>query len=171
MLWRHGSPCPKWGSLKNNLLEQITFLTWRRGGCRMYALVQLIFAPVQWERHCVSTMDALQNLVEFYHNNCLGMLKLGCTLPNPAKICLHSSTSANFYPFRENEKNLPLKVRERVFARPSIVFTRKIVDDGNHIRNSTNVCQSIYGVDSSQLNLNSVSQPLPRGFYRRYEVV
>ena len=42
------------------------------------------------------SLDAMQKKVHFYHNKGFYMLKLGCTLPNLAKICLHSSTSAKF---------------------------------------------------------------------------
>ena len=34
---------------------------------------------------------------------------------------------------------------------PSIVFTRKAVVDETYIRNSSNVCKSIVGIDATQL--------------------
>ena len=40
------------------------------------------------------------------------MLKLGCTLPNLANICLHKSTDAKFYPYTEEDKD-PLKKNSR----------------------------------------------------------
>ena len=49
------------------------------------------------------------------------MLKLGCTLPNLANICLHKSTDAKFYPFTEGDKDLLEKIRD-VVGGPSIVF-------------------------------------------------
>ena len=51
-------------------------------------------------------------MVEFYHSKSTDMLKLGCTLPNLGNICLHSCTSAKFYPFTESHKDLLPKVRE-----------------------------------------------------------
>ena len=47
----------------------------------------------------VPTLDAMQKMIEFYHDKGIDMLKLGCTLPNLANICLHKSTDYKFYPF------------------------------------------------------------------------
>ena len=62
------------------------------------------------------------------------MLKLGCTLPNLANICLHNSTDSNFYPFTESDKDLLEKIREDVVGGHSIVFTRETVVDETFIR-------------------------------------
>ena len=40
------------------------------------------------------------------------MLKLGCILPNLAKICLHKSTDAKFYPFMERDNDLWKKIEK-----------------------------------------------------------
>ena len=45
----------------------------------------------------VSTLEAVQKMIEFYHDKGIDMLKLGCTLPNLANICLHKSTTHKFY--------------------------------------------------------------------------
>ena len=47
----------------------------------------------------VPTLEAMQKMLAFYHKKGIDMLKLGCTVPNLANICLHKSTSAKFYPF------------------------------------------------------------------------
>ena len=60
----------------------------------------------------VRTLEAMQKLFEFYHNKGIVMLKLGCTVSNLANICLHSSTSANFFPFSESDKDLLSRVQE-----------------------------------------------------------
>ena len=52
------------------------------------------------------------------------MLKLGCTLPIMANICLHKSTASKFYPFTENDKDLLKKIREDMVGGSYIVFTR-----------------------------------------------
>ena len=44
------------------------------------------------------TLEAMQKMIDLYHNKGIDMLKLGCTLPNLANICLHKSTRAKFYP-------------------------------------------------------------------------
>ena len=97
------------------------------------------------------------------------MLKLGCTLPNPANICLHKSTDAKFYPFTEGDKDLLEKFREYVVVGPSIVFTRKAIVDDTFIRKSTNLCKSIVGIDASQLYPYSMCQPMPTGLYTRWD--
>ena len=63
------------------------------------------------------------------------MLKLGCTLPNLANICLHKSTDASFYPFTEGDKDLLEKIREGVVCGQFINFTRKAVVDETFVRN------------------------------------
>ena len=77
------------------------------------------------------------------------MLKLGCTLANLVNICLHKSTVAKIYPFKEGDKDLLEKIREDVVGGPSIVFTRKAVIDENFIRKSTNICNCFVGIDAS----------------------
>ena len=88
----------------------------------------------------VPTLEAMQKMIEFYHNKGIDMLKLGCKLPNLANICLHKSTDSKFYPFTESDKDLLEKIREDMIGSPSIVFTRKAVVDETFIRKSSNVC-------------------------------
>ena len=52
---------------------------------------------------------------------------------------------------------------------PSIVFTRKAVVDETFIRNSSNICKSIVGIDASQLYPFSMCQDMPTGLYTRWE--
>ena len=99
----------------------------------------------------VPTLEAMQKMIAFYHDKDIDMLKLGCTLPNLANICLHKSTDAKFYPFTEGDKELLEKIREDVVGGPSIVFTRKAVVDESFIQKSTNLCKSIVRIDASQL--------------------
>ena len=117
----------------------------------------------------VPTLEAMQKLIEFYHNKGIDMLKLGCTLPNLANICLHKSTDSKFYPFTESDKDLLEKIREDMVGGPSIVFTRKAVVDETFIRKSSNLCKSIVRIDTSQLYPYSMCQPMPTGLYTRWE--
>ena len=116
----------------------------------------------------VPTLEAMQNLIEFYHRKEIDMLKLGCNLPNLANICLHKSTDSKFYPFTESDKDLLGKIREDMVGGPSIVFTRKAVVDETFIRKSANLCKSIVGIDASQLYPYSMRQPMPTGLYARF---
>ena len=93
----------------------------------------------------------MQNMIEFYHNKGIDMLKLGCTLPSLANKCLNISTDSKRYPFTESDKDLLEKIREDMVGGPSIVFTRKAVVDETFIRKSSNLCKSIFGINASQL--------------------
>ena len=53
-------------------------------------------------------------------------------------------------------------------AGPSIVFIRKAVVDETFIRKLTNLCNSIVGIDASQLYPYSICQPMPAGMYTRW---
>ena len=44
----------------------------------------------------VPTLQAMKKMMEFYHDQKIDMLKLGCTVPNLANICLHKSTDRSF---------------------------------------------------------------------------
>ena len=117
----------------------------------------------------VPTLEAMQKMLAFYHKKGIDMLKLGCSLPNLANICLHKSTSAKFYPFTETEKDLLQKIRDVMVGGPSIIFTRKAVVDETFIRISENFCKSIVGIDESQLYPYSMCQLMPTGLYTRWE--
>ena len=98
---------------------------------------------LQWynNKDVVPTLEAMQKMIQFYHNKGMDMLKLGCTLPNLANICLHKSTNYKFYPFCESDKDLCEKIREDMTGGPSIVFTRKAVVDETFIRDSSNILE------------------------------
>ena len=109
----------------------------------------------------------MQKTIQFHHNKGIDMLKLGCTLPNLANICLHKSTNYKFYAFCDSDKDLYEKIREDMTGGPSIVFTKKAVVDETYIRNSSNVCKSIVGIDASQLYPFLMCQDMSTGQYTR----
>ena len=117
----------------------------------------------------VPTLESMQKMLAFCLKKGIDMLKLGCTLPNLANVCLHKSTSAKFYPFTETDKDLLQKIREDMVGGPSIVFTRKAVVDEIFFRNSEIICKSIVGIDASQLYPYSMCQPMPTGLYTRWK--
>ena len=116
---------------------------------------------VKWynNKDVVPTLEAMQKMMEFYHNKGIDMLKLGCTLPNLANICLHKSTNHKFFPFVEADKDLHDKIREDMTGGPSIVFTRKAVVDQTFIRNSV----------PSHFYPFSMCREMPTGLYTRWE--
>ena len=117
----------------------------------------------------VPTLEAVQKMLAFYHKKGIDKLKLGCTLPNLANICLHKPTSAKFYPFTETDEDLLQKFREDIVGGPSMVFTHIAVVDETFIRDSGNICKFIVGIDASQLYPYSMCQPMPTGVYTRWE--
>ena len=117
----------------------------------------------------VPTLEAMRKMLGFYHKSGIDMLKLGCTLPNLAIICLHKSTSAKFYPFTETDKEFLQKIREVMIGGTSTVFTRKAVVDETFIRISKNFCKPIAGINVSQLYPCSMCQPMPTGLYTQWE--
>ena len=117
----------------------------------------------------VPTLGAMQKMIELYHNRGNDMLKLGCTLPNLTNVCLHKSTDSKFYPFTESDNDLLEKIREDMVGRPSIDFTRKSVLDETFIRQSSNLCKSIVGIDDSQPYPHSLCQPMQTGLYTPWE--
>ena len=100
-------------------------------------------------KNVVPTLEAMQKMIEFYQQREIVMLKLGCTLPNLANICLHKSTGSTFYLFTESEKELLEKICEDMVDSPSNNITRKVVIDEIFIRKSTNFCKSIVGTDAN----------------------
>ena len=112
----------------------------------------------------------MQKVVAFYHDKNIDMLKLGCSLPNLANICLHKSTAAKIYPFTEGDTDLLEKIREDVDGRPAFVFTRKAVVDEIFIRKSTNISKPLVGIDSRQLHPYSMCQPMPTGLCTGWDI-
>ena len=113
----------------------------------------------------VPTLEAMQKMVDFYHNKGINMFKLRCAVPNLANICLHKSTTEKFHPFTVGDK----KMREDMVGGPSMLFIRKAVVDETFIRDSRNWCKTTVGIDASQLYLFSMCQTMPTGLYTRWE--
>ena len=120
-------------------------------------------------RDVVSTLEAMQKMTDFYHNKGIEMLKLGCTLPTLANICLRKSTDSKIYPFTESDKDLLEKIRKIMVGGFSIVFTRKAVEDETFIRKSSNLRKTFVGIDARQLFPYSMCQPMPTGLHTRWE--
>ena len=62
----------------------------------------------------VPTLEAMQKMIEFYHNKGIDMLKLGSRLPNLANFCLHKSTDSKFIPLQSRIK-ICLKRYEKIW--------------------------------------------------------
>ena len=117
----------------------------------------------------VPTLEAMQEVIEFYHNKGIGMPKLGSKLRNLTNIFLHKSTDSKFYPITESDEDLFEKIREDMVGGPSIVFTRKAVVEETFLGKLSNLCKSFFGIDASQLFPYSMCQPMPSRLYTRWE--
>ena len=78
------------------------------------------------KKDVVPTLEAMQKMIEFYHKKGIDMLKLGCTLPDLANICLHKSTDSKYYPFTESDKDLLEKIREDMVGGPFLSLHVKL---------------------------------------------
>ena len=107
--------------------------------------MQCFSSFLKWynNKDVVLTLEAMQKMIEVYHNKGIGMLKLECTLPNLADICLHKTRDSKFHSFTKSDKDLLEKIREDMVGGPSIVFTLKAVLDGNFTRKSSNLFKSM----------------------------
>ena len=74
----------------------------------------------------VPTPEAMQKIVQFYHQKEIDMLKLGCILPNLANICLHKSTDWKFYPFTESDNDMLEKFREDMVGGPPLFLHARL---------------------------------------------
>ena len=123
----------------------------------------------------VPTLEAMQKTIAFYHDKNIDMLKLGCTFPNLANICLHKSTDAKLYPFKEGDKDLLEKIREDVVGGQSIFYTLKAVVDETFIRKSANICNLMFGLTLAKYTSTRCVNPwlpvfIPVGIWTQKQV-
>ena len=85
-------------------------------------------------------LEALQKLVPFFLSKVIDMLKNNCLYDNLTHICLHKSTSLEFYPFRlsDSERAVHENIRMDMAGGASILFTHKAVVDETFFRKSSN---------------------------------
>ena len=109
-------------------------------------------------------------MVDFCHNKRLDMLNFGCILPKLANTCLHKSVTAKSQLFTESGRDLLEEIRVDMVGGPSILFTWNVVVDKTFVRNSTNWCKAMGGIDASQLCLFSTCQAMPTGLHTLLEL-
>ena len=114
----------------------------------------------------VPTLEAMQKMLAFHHKKEIDLLKLGCTLPNLANVCLHKSTSATFYPLTKTDKYLLQKIGEDMVGGPSIVFTRKAVVDETFIRNSRKIVNRLLALTQASFILIFCVNPCQQDYAR-----
>ena len=111
----------------------------------------------------VSTLEAIQKTA-FHHDEDIDMLKLGCTLPNLTKICLHKSAAQNFYPSRGQMKSCWRKREKSLF----VVLLSFLQAKQFLMKLSLKSLQTIFGF--SQLYPYSVCQPMLSGLFTRWDL-
>ena len=116
----------------------------------------------------VPTLQETKKMMKLNNDQKIDILKLGCTLPNLANICLHKSTDRKIYPFIEADKDLH-EIRSEMTGGRSIAFTGKTLVDKTFIRRSIKICKAIDGIDDSQLHPFSMCRAMPIGLYTRWE--
>ena len=82
-----------------------------------------------YKKDVVPNLEAIQNLITFYHGKDIDLLEVGCALPNLVKVCKHKFTDAKSYPLTEADKDLMEKIREVVIGVTFIIFKRRAVVD------------------------------------------
>ena len=113
----------------------------------------------------IPTLEATQKMVDFHHKRGIDLLRLGCTLPTLANICLHKSTIAKFYPITVSDEDFLGKICDVMVVGPSIVFTQKALEGESLTRISTNLCKILVGNDASQLYAFFMCQAMLTGLY------
>ena len=145
--WPQNKPLSNWNCWSQPLQELRINITCNRYGSKnKRALTGTFCGGITMKMLC-QLWRQFKKWFAFYHDKIIDMLKLGCTLPNLANICLHKSTDANFIPSQREIKTYWKKNLEDVVGGPSIVFTRKAVVARTFICTSTNICKSIVGID------------------------
>ena len=121
------------------------------------------------KKDVVPTLKAMQKMIAFWNDTTIDMLKLGCTLPNLANICLQKSTDAKFYTVTEGDEDL----LENIQAESSVVhlsfshakqllrkFCSKVY---KHFR-------SFFKIDANQLYLYFKGQTLLTVSYTHWDI-
>ena len=98
----------------------------------------------------VPTLEVSQKM-QFYHQKGTDLLKLGFTLRSLANLIFHSSTSLKLFPFNQEDKSFDDYIRQLLTGAPLIIYTRYWKVGSLKIRNSSNMCKTIVGIDASQL--------------------
>ncbi|XP_069109836.1 LOW QUALITY PROTEIN: uncharacterized protein [Argopecten irradians] len=111
--------------------------------------------------------DAVQRLLDYYIGDGVDVFKTCISVPGVARQLLFRSLggAAHFSLFREEDKEIHQMLQRGIVGGPSIVFRRYHEKGVTRIRNGEMTCQSILGLDANALYLESISKPMPTGYY------
>ena len=122
------------------------------------------------KKDVVPTLEALQKMMQFYHQKAIDILKLSFTLPNLANCVLLSSTSLKFFPFNQEDKIFDDSIRELLTGGPSNILTWYAKVVSSRIKNSSNMCKTIVSIDASQFYSFSMMKDMPTGVYTKWDL-
>ena len=114
--------------------------------------------------------DLYKKRCSFISRTRIDMLKLGFTLPILANRILHSSTSHKFFPFNQQNKSFDDYIREWLTGGPSIIFTRYAKVGNSRIKNGSNMCKTIVGIEAGQFYPFSMMKNMPTGIYTKWDL-
>ena len=111
-----------------------------------------IFCAVMTTWTLFATLEANQRLVNSNQNKRTNMVVLGCILPNLAKICFHKSIHAIFFHSQTQHSFVGINTRGHGWWTIHCVYKEPFVDE-TVIPDSTISCETVVGMNASQLNL------------------
>ena len=118
----------------------------------------------------VSTLEAMQKMIEFYHQKEIAKLNMVCTLHNLAKTCLHKSTDSKFHPFTETTKTCWRRFVKAWFLVPPLSLHAKLWLT-KLLSANQRICTSQLSAKTQANSVRipySLCQPMPTGLYARW---
>ncbi|XP_069106330.1 uncharacterized protein [Argopecten irradians] len=111
--------------------------------------------------------DAVQKLLEYYHQQNVDVFKTCISVPGVARTLLFRSIQgkAHFSLFDRRDESIHRMFQRNIVGGPAIVFRRFHEKDVTRIRDGAKPCKSILGLDANALYLHSLSEAMPTGPY------
>ena len=109
-------------------------------------------------------------MIAFYHEKGIDRLKLGCTLPNRANICLHKSTDANFYPMTEGYKDFLEKIEKMFLVVHQSFLHEKLLLMKLFFENQQNFASLLLGLTLANYTHTRCVKPRLTGHYTRWDL-
>ena len=114
----------------------------------------------------VPTSEAMQKMIALYNDKDIDMLKLGCTVPNLANICLHKSTDAKLHPVTKGNKDLLEKIREESLVAHLLFLHAKQLLMKLLLENQQTYANLLLGLMPANYTLTRCANPCPTVFIR-----
>ncbi|XP_033729182.1 uncharacterized protein LOC117318295 isoform X1 [Pecten maximus] len=111
--------------------------------------------------------DAVQRLLDYYIGDGVDVFKTCISVPGVARQLLFRSMegTAHFALFRDEDRDIHEKIQRGIVGGPSTVFRRYHEKGVTRIRDGDKTCECFLGLDANALYLDSISKPMPTGYY------